>query len=343
MEDRMKNGLLLALWAFASLAFGADAPEDLQQRIDAARAKLDEAARELAELHRQDTESMENTFQVALPALPDIESRVSFGVLLDPGSRKGVTIAGVTPGGPAEEAGIEAGDVIVTLDGTNVRDGAGKPPLARVLDVLKGVNPGDTVRVEYLRRGDLMTADVTAAEPAPRMSASGVNVAFAAAAFSPVDGAAPAFVGRAMIGGLELFDLNEDLGHYFGTPTGVLVLSVPPAKDGAKDGLLPGDVVRSIDGRAVASTVDFMNAVGSRNAEMTVEVLRDGVQIAVEMPRQAMPAGLFGPTMGVAPMGGGETRTISIVRDSGPSAVSPTAVRNGTIVVGGSAKRVEGN
>ena len=96
MEERMKNGLLLALWAFASLAFAADAPDDLQQRIDAARAKLDAAARELAELHKQDT------FEVALP---DIESRVSFGVLLAPGNKDGVAIAGVTPGGPAEEAG----------------------------------------------------------------------------------------------------------------------------------------------------------------------------------------------------------------------------------------------
>jgi predicted metalloprotease with PDZ domain len=326
MEDRMKNGLLLALWAFASLAFGADAPEDLQQRIDAARAKLDEAARELAELHRQDTESLENTFSVA--ALPDIESRVSLGVLLDPSSKKGIAIAGVTPGGPGEEAGIEAGDVIVTLNGTNVRDGAGKPPLMRLLDVLKEVNPGDTVRVEYLRRAELMTADVTAAEPAPRM-----NVAFSTMAFASTEGAGAPFAGRAMIGRLELFDLNEDLGHYFGTTSGVLVLSVAQGKDGAKDGLLPGDVVRSIDGRTIASTADFMNAMGRRNAEMTVEVLRDGAQISVQSRNHPMPPALFG-----APAIGAETRAISIVRDA-----PPTGVSSGAIIVGGSAKRVEGD
>jgi hypothetical protein len=66
---------------------------------------------------------------------------------------------------------------------------------------------------------------------------------------------------------------------------------------------------------------------------MTVEVLRDGAQIAVQMPRQAMPAGFFD----VTPMGG-ETRAISVVRDAPPAAVS-----GGTIVVGGSAKRVEAN
>ena len=96
-RERMKNGLVLALWAFAALAFGAEAPDDLQQRIDAARAKLDAAARELAELHRQDKQDM---FEIALPA---VENRVSFGVLLAPGTRDGVAIAGVTPGGPAEE------------------------------------------------------------------------------------------------------------------------------------------------------------------------------------------------------------------------------------------------
>lgn len=326
MEDRMKNGLLLALWAVASLAFGADAPDDLQQRIDAARAKLDAAARELAELHRQDTD----TFEIALP---DIESRVSFGVLLAPGSRDGVAIAGVTPGGPAEEAGIEAGDVIVTVNGSSVHDGAGKPPLARVFDVLKDVNPGDRVRVEYLRQGEMQTADVTAADPlpAPRM-----NVAYSTMAFSAEGGGPPAFAGRAMFGGLELFDLNEDLGHYFGASSGVLVLSVPPGKDTAKDGLLPGDVVRSIDGHPVASTADCMKLMSSmRNAEMSVEVLRDGAQLTVQTRGAPAAPAFFGvPAMG-------QVRAVGVMKE----APQPAGVTTGTteaVTVGGSTKRVEG-
>lgn len=266
-RERMKNGLLLALWAFAALAFGAEAPADLQQRIDAARAKLDAAARELAELHKQDT------FEIALP---NIESRVSFGVLLAPGTREGVAIAGVTPGGPAEEAGIEAGDVIVTINGNPLRDGAGKPPMAHVFDVLKDVTPGEMVRVEYLRRGEMLSADVTAADPLP---VPATNVAFSTMAFSGGPGAPPAFGSRAMIGGLELFDLNEDLGHYFGVSDGVLVLSAPPNKDGS--GLLPGDVVRAIDGRPVASSADCVNAM-ARIGDIAVEVLRDGAQLTVQ-------------------------------------------------------------
>jgi hypothetical protein len=98
-------------------------------------------------------------------------------------------------------------------------------------------------------------------------------------AFSSGPGAPPAFGTRAMIGGLELFDLNEDLGHYFGVSDGVLVLSAPPNKDGG--GLLPGDVVRAIDGRPVASSADCINAMG-RAGDIAVEVLRDGAQLTLQ-------------------------------------------------------------
>lgn len=284
-RERMKNGLVLALWAFAALAFGADAPDDLQQRIDAARAKLDAAARELAELHKQDT------FEIALPTL---ESRVSFGVLLAP-SPEGVAIAGVTPGGPAEEAGIEAGDVIVTINGTNLRAGAGKPPMVRVFDVLKEATPGDIMRVEYVRRGEMRAADVTAADPLPMPAA---NVAFSTMAFSSGPGAPPVLGSRAMMGELELFDLNEDLGHYFGVSDGVLVLRAPLDKDGA--GLLAGDVVRAINGRPVASSADCINAMG-HVGDVAVEVLRDGAQLTVQTHNAVdAPSVIAMPPMGEA-------------------------------------------
>jgi hypothetical protein len=285
-RDRMKNGLVLALWAFAALAFGADAPDDLQARIDAARARLDAAARELAELHKQDT------FQVQLPE-PGIESRVSFGVLLVPGSKDGVAIAGVTPGGPAAEAGIEAGDVVVTINGTNLRDGMGKPPLARVFDVLKDAAPGDIVRVEYLRNGEMLSADVTAADPIPSPA---TNVSFTTMAFSNGPGEPPSFAGRAIIGGLELFDLNEELGHYFGVSDGVLVLSTPPDNGGR--GLKPGDVVRAVDGRSIASSAECVTALGGHSGDVAVEVLRDGAATTVQVQGAGGPALIAMPPMG---------------------------------------------
>ena len=61
----MKKGWLLLVWACAMAAFAADDPQELQTKIDAARARLDAAAHELAQLHQQ--LGNEETFEVAIP------------------------------------------------------------------------------------------------------------------------------------------------------------------------------------------------------------------------------------------------------------------------------------
>ncbi|MBK8005078.1 MAG: PDZ domain-containing protein [Gemmatimonadetes bacterium] len=54
--------------------------------------------------------------------------------------------------------------------------------------------------------------------------------------------------GFASASGLKLAELNPDLGEYFGTREGVLVLEAPKDSSSA---LRAGDVILSIDGRAV--------------------------------------------------------------------------------------------
>jgi S1-C subfamily serine protease len=280
-SDRMKNALVLLLWACAAFAFGDD-DADLQARIDAARARLDDAARELALLHKQDT------FQIELP---NPEERVSLGVLLAPGGKGGVTIAGVTPDGAAAEAGVRAGDVIVAINGISLRDAGTKLPLARLFDALKDVNPGDIVHADLERKNESQSVDITARDPVPEPA---VGFAVSTMAFNPGPGAPPSISARAMIGGLELFQLNEDLGRYFGVSDGVLILSAPPDKDGG--GPIAGDVVRGVDGKPVTSLADLINAVGSRGGDVPIEVQRDGAAVTVRMRSDAFPpVGL--PTM----------------------------------------------
>jgi S1-C subfamily serine protease len=274
---------LLVLTAWFTPAFADDDPQALQQKIDAARARLDAAARELAELHKQDT------FNVELPAPPN---RVSLGVLLMPGNGDGVAVAGVTPGGAAAEAGIAAGDVLVAINGTSLRD-AHAPPVAKMFDALKDVAPGDVVHVDYARGGETLSADVTAREPLPApvggfavstMPLDGpppVDVAYGVAGTASFTTALPIgpLGGRAMVGGIELFDLDETLGRYFGVTDGVLVLRAPLDKDGG--GLLAGDVVKTIGGRAVATSADCVSALAGKAA--SVEVLRDGALVTVDV------------------------------------------------------------
>ena len=68
------------------------------------------------------------------------------------------------------------------------------------------------------------------------------------------------FHGRIPLGDLELAPLNPDLGPYFGTTDGVLVISAP--KDGTL-GLKGGDVVQAVDGRKPSGPSHLMRILRS--------------------------------------------------------------------------------
>ncbi|MGO4102714.1 S1C family serine protease [Leifsonia sp. YAF41] len=67
----------------------------------------------------------------------------------------GLFVEGVTPGGPAEQAGIQTGDIITSIDGQSVSDAA---VLTRVKLTKQA---GDTVEVTYLRGTEQGTTTVT--------------------------------------------------------------------------------------------------------------------------------------------------------------------------------------
>ena len=59
----------------------------------------------------------------------------------------GVRIGGVTPGSPAEKAGLAKGDILISFDGKPVKD------LRGYTDLLYTKAPGDEVVIGY-KRGD---------------------------------------------------------------------------------------------------------------------------------------------------------------------------------------------
>jgi serine protease Do len=68
---------------------------------------------------------------------------------------KGALIAGMTDGGPASKAGVQAGDVVVTFDGKPVVDQRALPRLVADTDV------GKTVQIEVMRKGQAKTMPIT--------------------------------------------------------------------------------------------------------------------------------------------------------------------------------------
>ncbi len=109
-------------------------------------------------------------------AFRDTRARLGITVSTDQGARadaRGARVESVTDGGPAEEAGIRAGDVITSLDGHSLLeplDSATEAdfdldrsvPVQRLLAIARDVDPGQKVEVEYLRDDQTHTTTVEA-------------------------------------------------------------------------------------------------------------------------------------------------------------------------------------
>jgi len=96
-----------------------------------------------------------NTVREVLPALSRGEriERPFLGLTSAP-HPEGAEIQGVTPGSPAQAAGLQAGDVITDVDGSPVRDPDD------VSEVVGALEPGDEVEVEVSRDGERRSFEV---------------------------------------------------------------------------------------------------------------------------------------------------------------------------------------
>ncbi|MCH8921510.1 MAG: trypsin-like peptidase domain-containing protein [Chloroflexi bacterium] len=75
----------------------------------------------------------------------------SFGLAVD----RGIGLRDVSDGGPADEAGLQPGDIIVELGGEEISNSGD------LFNVLAENRAGDTVTVEFYRDGSLESAEVT--------------------------------------------------------------------------------------------------------------------------------------------------------------------------------------
>jgi S1-C subfamily serine protease len=149
-------------------------------------------------------------------------------------------------------------------------------------EVLRALKAGDTVQVGYERDGKRATVTVTTQAPEREMTLAPL----------PFEdwiehGDADPFMpfmfklqGRG-VRGLELAKLDEDLGAYFKTKEGVLVVKAPAS--GALR-LKSGDVIQKIDGDAVSEPVTVLDKLRARGEARTVrmEIVRQGRKLEIE-------------------------------------------------------------
>jgi serine protease Do len=71
------------------------------------------------------------------------------------GFKNGVLVQEVQPGGPADKAGLKAGDIITTIDGRPIKDGDD------LVNEIASRAPGSTIRLGYVRDGKPQDTTVT--------------------------------------------------------------------------------------------------------------------------------------------------------------------------------------
>ncbi|MBW4710238.1 Do family serine endopeptidase [Roseobacter sp. YSTF-M11] len=153
------------------------------------------------------------------------------------------------PEGPAKEAGMEAGDVIISFAGKDVSD-------TRSLVRTVGNSPvGETVRVVVMREGTSMTLKVTLGR---REEAEGAVPAVAAGPDSEEDPVTKSLLG------LTLTALTDELREELGTDPemlGLAVMEVDETSEAFEKGLRAGDIITEAGQQKVTSIADLEKRV----------------------------------------------------------------------------------
>ncbi|HWG10435.1 MAG TPA: PDZ domain-containing protein [Rhodanobacteraceae bacterium] len=311
----------------------AQAGEEAARSAEAAAARAndeaaragDEAAREAAEAMK--TADMQKRMSELAQRMAELSVKMGdqanasalryladgkrgmLGLVLEEKDHAGMRVTAVTPGGPAERAGIKVGDVVTEISARSFRMQGAKL-------IIDDLPVGETVTLSVLRNGKTQqisvtterfqsadwqalarTAELAAQHAAPEANSPEFQAQIhrsiedamkqseqARAQFAAQWGKGFNLDGRwfAPWWGLNLASLNPELGRYFGADKGALVLSNDAQR---YPGLQAGDVITAVNGNAVSQPEDAMRALQAQPADKPVRltVLRHGRPLAVDM------------------------------------------------------------
>lgn len=157
---------------------------------------------------------------------------------------RGVLVAEVVPGSPADEAGLEEGDIVLRLDGEDVVNNS------TFRNRIAMVTPGTTVELLVFRDGERKTVGVTIGTLPGR------------------EGATEAAVELARDIGIQVRDLTPELAQRLGydMTEGVVVESVEQGSAAQQAEIQPGNLILSVNRRPVSTAEAFFAELAKTEA-----------------------------------------------------------------------------
>jgi serine protease Do len=166
---------------------------------------------------------------------------------LDLEEEKGALVADVTSGGPADKAGIQRGDVIVSFAGKEIEEMNELPYLVASTPI------GETVPVEVIRKGERKILEVTIEEleeekKAPRVSKARADL------------------------GMRLKEITPELAKTYGLPvtSGLLVIQVGSNTPADEAGIRQKDIILEVEQTPVTDLETFNDIVSKHEKGDTI-------------------------------------------------------------------------
>jgi serine protease Do len=184
---------------------------------------------------------------------------------------EGALVARVVPDGPADQAGLKTGDIILSYNGQELAVSSALPPMVGNSD------PGDRARLQVMRDGKTIEIAVE------------VGTLEAASAEAPEERAqAPASDDQV---GVVVRALKADERTREQIVSGGVMVAEVGAGAGREAGLRSGDIILSIAGNEIDSPERFAEVIGrlqpGRSAPLLVQRRRTPVFLALELPERA--------------------------------------------------------
>jgi C-terminal processing protease CtpA/Prc len=271
--------------------------QQMEQQLEQARQQLQQDAHRVAELSMQLNGAAMERMTAARARMEKLKDRGFMGVDVDYAEgTEGVEVTGVTPGGPADKAGLREGDVINSINDSSLKASDEGSPSDKLVEFMRTTKPGQSLKVAYSRDGKSHTTTVTASGlPEVERFSFSMPPMPPMPPMAPIPPAAPDapwrgfnmfFGSGSRWGELQLVAMTPGLGQYFGTDKGLLVLHVP--KDSALQ-LQEGDVIMQVGGRDPGNAPHVMRILSSYGPGESVklDIMRKGkpLSLNVTMPK----------------------------------------------------------